>query len=146
MGEPLLLEMRFSEAVSGLTLADFRVRNATLSDVLPCSCRRSPVSRREPGAPASDAIWGIEVTPTAVGEVEVELLAGVYEDAHGNTGTASPVYRKAARKPAVTITAVAAEIDEGQTAQFTLSKDIGVGSMTVTVEVTDTLREPTRAR
>ena len=142
VGEPLLLEMRFSEAVSGLTLADFRVRNATLSDVLPCSCRRSPVSRREPGAPASDAIWGIEVTPTAVGEVEVELLAGVYEDAHGNTGTASPVYRKAARKPAVTITAVAAEIDEGQTAQFTLSKDIGVGSMTVTVEVTDTLREP----
>ena len=128
VGEPLLLTIRFSEAVSGLTLADFRARNATLSDLLPCRCRRSPVSPQPPGAPVLDAIWAFEVTPTAVGEVEVALLAGVYEDAHGNTGTASPVYRKAVSKPVVTITAAEAEIEEGEVAQFTLSKDIGLES------------------
>ena len=67
------------------------------------------------------------------------MPAGVYEDAHGNTGTASPVYRKAVSKPVVTITAAEAEIEEGEVAQFTLSRDIGVEPMTVSVEVTGTM-------
>ena len=82
------------------------------------------------------------MTATAVGELVVELPAGVYQDAHGNTGAASAVYRKAARKPVVSITAIEAEIDEGETAQFTLSRDIGVGSIAVSVEVNDTMGEP----
>ena len=131
VGETLLLTMRFSEAVSGLAVADFRVRNGTLSALL-----------QEPVAVGADPTWTVLVTATAVGEVVVELPAGVYQDAHGNTGAASALYRKAARKPAVSITAVAAEIDEGATARFKLSRDIGVGSMTATAEVTDTMGEP----
>ena len=128
VGEPLLLTMRFSEAVSALAVADFRVRNGTLSELL-----------REPVAVDADPTWTVLVTPAAAGEVEVQLPAGVYEDAHGNTGTASPVYRKAVRKPVVTITAAEAEIEEGEVAQFTLSRDIGVEPMTVSVEVTGTM-------
>ena len=141
VGETLLLVMRFSKAVSGLAVADFRVRSGTLSELLPCRCSGPPPAHQV-GAPALDPTWTVLVTATAVGELVVELPAGVYQDAHGNTGAASAVYRKAARKPAVSITAIEAEIDEGETAQFTLSRDIGVGSIAVSVEVNDTMGEP----
>ena len=124
VGDDLRVTMRFSEPVSGLALEDFRVRNAKFLAHEPLWT--GPLTRY------------ITVIPDAAGEVEVELPAGVYEDAHGNLGAASPVYRKAARESALTITAAKAEIDEGETAQFTLSKDIGLASTTATLEVTDT--------
>ena len=136
VGERLLLTMRFSEPVSGLELEDFRVRNATLSDLLPCRCRRSPVSSQLPGAPVLDVIWAFVVKPTAAGEVEVELLAGAYEDAHGNTGAASPVYRKAARKPMMTITAVEPTVAAGEAATFRITRDLGGGILLIYLQIT----------
>lgn len=66
------LKIDFSEAVSGLSLADFHVFNATLSELA-----------------GSGAQYSMTVTPRAAGSVFVRLPEGAVQDAGGNANKSS---------------------------------------------------------
>ena len=69
---PLPVKAAFNEPVSGFTVNDISVVNGSASNFA-----------------GSGAVYTFEVTPDAIGEVTVDLAAGVAEDADGNGNMAA---------------------------------------------------------
>ena len=66
--QPLPVTIEFSEPVTGFTESDLQVINATLSDFFP----------------ASDELWVVQLTPTAVGVVSLSIGGNAVQDLAGN--------------------------------------------------------------
>ena len=75
LGSPISLTATFSRPVSGFTDEDITVVNGVAGNF---------------AVGDNDAIYTFEVTPDAIGEVTVDIAAGVAEDADGNGNTAAP--------------------------------------------------------
>ncbi|MDI1312732.1 putative Ig domain-containing protein [Prosthecobacter sp.] len=69
---PFTVQVQFSQSVTGLTLSDFVVSNATASNLT-----------------GSDAAYAITLTPVAAGVVTVSLPAGAAQNAAATSSTAS---------------------------------------------------------
>ena len=72
LNSPISLTATFSEPVSGFTLGDISIGNGTAGNLA-----------------GSGAIYTFEVTPDAIGEVTVDIAAGVAADAGGDGNTAA---------------------------------------------------------
>ena len=72
IGSPVSLEATFSEPVSGFALEDVSVANGIAGNFT-----------------GSGAVYTFDVTPNAIGEVAVDISAGVAEDADGNDNIAA---------------------------------------------------------
>ena len=72
LGFPVSLEAAFSEAVNGFSLKDISVANGVASIFS-----------------GSGSVYNFDVTPNAIGEVAVDVPAGVAEDADGNGNIAA---------------------------------------------------------
>ena len=75
LNSPVSITATFSEPVSGFTLGDITVANGTASNL----------SGRD-----GDEVYTFNVTPNAVGQVTVDIAAGVATDGEGNRNTAAP--------------------------------------------------------
>ena len=72
-GSPVSLTATFSRPVSGFTIDDITVGNGAVSNFA-----------------GSGAVHTFDVTPNAIGEVTVDIAAGVAQDADGNGNAATP--------------------------------------------------------
>ena len=72
LNSPISLTATFSEPVSGFTLGDISIGNGTVGNLA-----------------GSGAVYTFEVTPEAIGEVTVDIAAGVAADAGGDGNTAA---------------------------------------------------------
>ena len=72
-GSPISLTVAFSRPVSGFAIDDISVETGAAGNFA-----------------GSGAVYTFDVTPNAIGEVTVEIPAGVAEDADGNGNTAAP--------------------------------------------------------
>ena len=72
-GSPISLTATFSRPVSGFTVDDITVGKGTVGNFA-----------------GSGAVYTFDVTPNDIGEVTVDISAGVAEDADGNGNTAAP--------------------------------------------------------
>ena len=72
LGSPVSLEAAFSEPVSGFALEDVNLANGVAGNFA-----------------GSGAVYTFDVTPNAIGEVAVDIAAGVAEDADGNGNIAA---------------------------------------------------------
>ncbi|MGN6282339.1 Ig-like domain-containing protein, partial [Frateuria sp.] len=120
-GETSQVTITFSEAVSGLTTADFKVANGSLS-----------------GLASSDGgvTWTATLTPTADGTDASNTLtlepAGV-SDVAGNAGigsVASNVYAIDTARPAVSIVVADTALKAGETSQVTIAFSEAVSGLT----------------
>ena len=75
LNSPISLTSTFSEPVSGFTLGDISIGNGTGGNLA-----------------GSGAVYTFEVTPDAIGEVTVDIAAGVAADAGGDGNTAAPQF------------------------------------------------------
>ncbi len=73
IGTPIPVTATFSEPVFGFTVDDVSVKNGAAGNLA-----------------GSGAVYTFDVTPNAVGEVTVDIAAGVAADADGNGNTAAP--------------------------------------------------------
>ena len=76
---PFEATITFSESVSGFTQEDFMVSNAMLSDFAP-----DETSGTDP-----DTVWTVTVTPTADGQVTLDIAENAVMDDFGNGNTAA---------------------------------------------------------
>ena len=123
---PFTATFTFSEAVPGFAASDITLTNATASSF----------------TSTSTTVYTALVTPTAVGEVTVDVLANAARDNAGNVNTAatqaSSTYTGTVALPAITIRAGASPVTEGTSAVFTLSR---TGSTTAALTVNVTVSE-----
>ena len=123
---PFTATFTFSEAVPGFAASDITLTNATASSF----------------TSTSTTVYTALVTPTAVGEVTVDVLANAARDNAGNVNTAatqaSSTYTGTVALPAITIRAGASPVAEGTSAVFTLSR---TGSTTAALTVNVTVSE-----
>lgn len=105
---PFTVEVDFSEAVVGLTAADFEVSGATAT------------------LSGSGAAWELLVTPSGSGTVTVALPAGAAADAAGNPSTASGTLTRVADldAPSVVLSAPDGPVNEGFTVTATFSEPV----------------------
>ena len=73
IGTPIPMTATFGEPVFGFTVDDVSVKNGAAGNLA-----------------GSGAVYTFDVTPNAVGEVTVDIAAGVAADADGNGNTAAP--------------------------------------------------------
>ncbi|MDN4163330.1 beta strand repeat-containing protein [Nocardioides abyssi] len=115
-----VVTLDFSEAVSGLTLDDLVIANATASALS-----------------GSGASWTVTLTPATDGPVTVSLPAGAVTDTAGNPNTASAVLTRTAdlTRPTVTLTAPAGPVKGTFTVGLDVSEDVSglaLGDLVVT--------------
>jgi hypothetical protein len=117
---PFAVTLTFSEAVTGLELADFVLANATAGTLA-----------------GSGTVYTVAITPVADGPVTVTLPASATQDAAGNASAASePLSREAdLTAPTVTLLLPGAQTLGAFTASFTFSEAVTgfeAGDITVT--------------
>ncbi|WP_189629936.1 beta strand repeat-containing protein, partial [Roseivirga thermotolerans] len=101
----------FSEDVTGFTIGDITLNNATASNF----------------AATSASVYTADITPTADGTVTIDVAANVAQDAASNGNTAATQFSVEAdlTNPGVTITSTVADPTNGTfTATFTFSEDV----------------------
>ena len=74
LGSPISLTATFSEPIIGFTVDDIIVANGTADNF---------------AGSDGDTVYTFDVKPNAIGEVTVDIVAGVAEDADGNSNTAA---------------------------------------------------------
>ncbi|MEE2527401.1 Ig-like domain-containing protein, partial [Hyphobacterium sp. HN65] len=99
----------FSESVGGFTLADIIVGNGTASNLS-----------------GSGTTYTATITPTADGQVTVDVAAGAAQDAAGNLSTASNQFSVISdtTSPSLTITGPAGPVSGAFVATFTFSEGV----------------------
>ena len=75
LNSPVSVTVTFSEPVSGFTLSDITVGNGTASNL---------------AGSDGDSVYTFDVTPNSLGEVTVDIAAGVATDGEGVGNTAAP--------------------------------------------------------
>ena len=88
---PFTATITFNEMVSGFTVADIMVSNATLSDFTEATT----------GEATPDTVWTVLVTPEMDGPVTLDIAADVAMDAAGNGNTAATQARSTYTAPAM---------------------------------------------
>ena len=106
---PFTATITFSEMVSGFTVADIMVSNATLSDFTEATT----------GAATPGTIWTVLVTPEMDGPVTLEIAAGGAENAAGTSNTAAPQARSIYTAPDMMAPTVGIDVPATSTAPFT---------------------------
>lgn len=111
IGQTSTVTIKFSEAVTGFTIADLTVQNGTLSNL----------------STSDNITWTVKLTPTtgtnATNNVITLVLAGVI-DVAGNLGTgtiASNPYELDSKRPTATITIANSKLMAGQTTTVTFT-------------------------
>ncbi|MBG6079082.1 autotransporter-associated beta strand protein [Rubrivivax gelatinosus] len=120
-GETTTVTISFSEAVIGLTTADFTVANGTLSNLASNDGGLTWTATLTPGADLSDASNVITLDNTG------------YTDAAGNTGsgtTSSANYAVDTQRPTASIVVADTTLTAGETTTVTISFDEAVSGLT----------------
>ena len=119
---PFTATFTFSEAVTGFVVGDITLGNATASSF----------------TSTSTTVYTALITPTADGEVTVDVSANAAQDAVTNGNTAATQASSTYTLPAITIVAGTSPVTEGTSAVFTLSR---TGSTTAALTVNVTVSE-----
>ena len=119
---PFTATFTFSEAVTLFVVGDITLGNATASSF----------------TSTSTTVYTALITPTAAGEVTVDVPANAAQDAVTNGNTAATQASSTYAVPAITIVAGTSPVTEGTSAVFTLSR---TGSTTAALTVNVTVSE-----
>ena len=96
-GGPFTATITFSEAVNGFMVGDIMAANANLSDFIEATTEGATTGEATPGM-----VYTVLVTPTADGDVTLNIAANVAMDEAGNGNTASPQATSTYTAPHVT--------------------------------------------